>query len=193
MANKSRLSAYVPARPSPSDLTEIGCPGTPVRGVAQAARRPACLPPASAPEAPFCAAARVATAVVLARRSAPERVRPAAPTTPAAERGSACCSAGRWRPPALAPVAAPLTTLTRGTSRQIHPGSQFASQSTPRGRRLHLEESVILSEQAMLNTEGNDCGGGRDRTEHKVHHCRLYPDGVERACSGQNQAGHGTG
>jgi hypothetical protein len=43
---------------------------------------------------PFCAAGKVATAGVLARRSAPERVRPAAPTTPAAERGSACCSAG---------------------------------------------------------------------------------------------------
>ena len=45
-------------------------------------------------DVPFCAAATVATAVVLSRRSGPERVRPAAPTTAAAKRGSACCSAG---------------------------------------------------------------------------------------------------
>ena len=50
---------------------------------------------------PFCAAARTATVVVLSRRSAPERVRPAAPTTPAAERGSACCSAGAGGLPRL--------------------------------------------------------------------------------------------
>ena len=46
------------------------------------------------PAVPFCAAARAATAVVLALRSAPERGRPAAPTTRAAERGFACCLAG---------------------------------------------------------------------------------------------------
>ncbi len=48
----------------------------------------------SKPEVPFCAAAVMTMAVVLARRSAPEWVRPAASTTPAVERGSACCSAG---------------------------------------------------------------------------------------------------
>jgi len=53
------------------------------------------------PDVPFCAAARTATVVVLSRRSAPERVRPAAPTTPAAERGSACCSAGAGGLPRL--------------------------------------------------------------------------------------------
>src|SRR5664280_21344 len=53
------------------------------------------------PDVPFCAAGKVATAVVLARRSAPERIRPAAPTTPAAERGSACCSAGAGGLPRL--------------------------------------------------------------------------------------------
>ena len=71
------------------------CPlSLPVRGVPHAARPSACLLIASTPDVPFCAAGKVATAGVLARRSAPERVRPAAPTTPAAERGSACCSAG---------------------------------------------------------------------------------------------------
>ena len=50
------------------------CPGTPVRGVAQAARRPACLLLASTPDVPFCAAATMAMAVILARRSAPEGV-----------------------------------------------------------------------------------------------------------------------
>src|ERR1035437_205030 len=37
--------------------------------MAQAARRRACLQSASTPEVPFCAAPRVATAVVMARRS----------------------------------------------------------------------------------------------------------------------------
>jgi hypothetical protein len=41
----------------------------PVRGGGEVAQRRACLPHASAPEVPFCAAAMVATAVVLARRS----------------------------------------------------------------------------------------------------------------------------
>src|SRR5665213_2130613 len=70
------------------------CPPSAVRGVAKGVQLRSCLQDASTPEVPICAAGKVATAVVLARRSAPERVRPAAPTTPAAERGSACCSAG---------------------------------------------------------------------------------------------------
>jgi len=45
------------------------------RGVAHAGQRRACLQIASTPEVPFCAAARMATAFVLARRSVPERVR----------------------------------------------------------------------------------------------------------------------
>src|SRR5665213_1237222 len=40
-------------------------------------------------------------AVVLARCSAPDQVRPAAPTTPAADRSSACCSAGAGGLPRL--------------------------------------------------------------------------------------------
>ena len=72
----------------------LPCPRTPVRGVAKPARRRACLRSASTSDEPFCAAARMATAVVLARSSGPERVRLAAPTTVAAKRGSACCSAG---------------------------------------------------------------------------------------------------
>ncbi len=51
-----------------------GCPLT-VRGVPHAARPSACLLIASTPDVPFCAAARMATAVVMARCSAPERVR----------------------------------------------------------------------------------------------------------------------
>ena len=50
-------------------------PTTMVGGVAQAARRPARLPSASTPDVPFCAVARVATVVVLARRSAVGRRR----------------------------------------------------------------------------------------------------------------------
>jgi len=45
------------------------------RDVAHAGQRRACLQIASTPEVPFCAAARMATAFVLARRSVPERVR----------------------------------------------------------------------------------------------------------------------
>ena len=48
----------------------------------------------SAPEVPFRATARMAIAVVLARRSAPERVRSAAPAALAAERGSVCPGVG---------------------------------------------------------------------------------------------------
>jgi len=59
---------------------------SPVRGVAQAAPQRLCLPPASTPEVPFCTATRVATVVVLARGSAPERVWLPALTAPAAER-----------------------------------------------------------------------------------------------------------
>jgi len=50
---------------------------------------------------PFCAATRVATTVVLARYSAPQRARSAAPTELAAERGSACSSAGAGGLPCL--------------------------------------------------------------------------------------------
>jgi hypothetical protein len=46
------------------------------------------------PEVPFCAVAWRAAAVVLARRSAPDRVPSAAPAAPAAERGSACFAGG---------------------------------------------------------------------------------------------------
>jgi hypothetical protein len=49
---------------------------------------------------PICAGPLLVTAVVLSRRSAPERVRSAAPTAPAAESGSMLCSRGR-RPPCL--------------------------------------------------------------------------------------------
>ena len=45
----------------------------PVRGVAKTARRRACLSSASTPGVPICAAARMATAVVLACCSAPQR------------------------------------------------------------------------------------------------------------------------
>jgi hypothetical protein len=55
----------------------------------------------STPDVPFCTAAVMAIVVVQARRSTPERVRPAAPTTPATERGSACCSAGAGGLPRL--------------------------------------------------------------------------------------------
>jgi hypothetical protein len=98
-------------------MQRSGCPRSPVRGVAHAARRRACLPPANTPEVPFCAAGKVATAVVLARRSAPERIRPAAPTTPAAERGSECFAVGHGAS-VLSPVAAPGTTgIPLGTRR----------------------------------------------------------------------------
>jgi hypothetical protein len=46
----------------------------PVRGGDKVAQRRACLPSGSAPEVPFGAATRVATAVVLARYSALNRV-----------------------------------------------------------------------------------------------------------------------
>jgi hypothetical protein len=85
-----------------------------VCGVAQAARPRAFLPPETTPDVPFCTAATMAGAVVLARRSAPERV---------------WSAASRHRPPSavlhalqlgqvasvLAPVAAP------GTTRVVHP------------------------------------------------------------------------
>ena len=54
----------------------------------------ACLPFASAPEDSFCAAVGPAKAVILARCSAPERVRSAVLTAPAAERGSAGLTVG---------------------------------------------------------------------------------------------------
>src|ERR1017187_10860800 len=50
-------------------------PETPVRGLARAARRRACLTSAGTPDVPFCAAAARATVVVLARRSVPFRGR----------------------------------------------------------------------------------------------------------------------
>jgi hypothetical protein len=54
----------------------------------------------------------VSTAVVLARRSAPERVRLVASTTPAAEASSVCPSGGAGGLPALAPVTAPLPGIS---------------------------------------------------------------------------------
>ena len=73
-----------------SKKSPAGTPLSSVRGVAQVARRRMCLPPASTSEVPFCAAVRMAMAVDLARRSAPERVRWATPTASAAERCSVC-------------------------------------------------------------------------------------------------------
>ena len=49
---------------------------------------------ASAPDVPFCATTMVATTVVLARCSAPERVRSATPAGSAAERCSVCSATG---------------------------------------------------------------------------------------------------
>jgi|NGEPerStandDraft_6_1074524.scaffolds.fasta_scaffold216879_2 hypothetical protein len=73
------------------------------------------------PDVPFCAAGKVATAVVLARRSAPERIRPAAPTTPAAERGSACCSAGAGGLPRLLLLLRPYRHLHEWGTPSAHP------------------------------------------------------------------------
>ena len=64
-----------------------------IRGMAQAAPRQVCLRIANTPDVPFCAAGRMATAVVLARRSVPTEL--------AAERGSACSSAGEGSLPCL--------------------------------------------------------------------------------------------
>ena len=51
------------------------CPSTPIRGVARAARRRACLHAASTPDVPFCTAVRIEPDVVLARYSVTEWVR----------------------------------------------------------------------------------------------------------------------
>ncbi len=59
------------------------------------------LAAASEPDVPFGAVARVATIVVLARRSASDRVGPAALTTSATERGSVCPSGGAGGLPRL--------------------------------------------------------------------------------------------
>ena len=65
------------------------CPLSPIRGLAQAAQRRACLQDVSARVgAWFCAAVRMAMAVDLARCSAPERVRSATPTASATKSGS---------------------------------------------------------------------------------------------------------
>ena len=76
--------------------------------MAQAAQRRACLQDASAPDVPFCTALRRPAAVVLARCSAPERVRLIADSgavggthsTGCRERFYMLCSRGR-RPPCL--------------------------------------------------------------------------------------------
>jgi hypothetical protein len=90
-------------------------PLSPVRGVAQVARRRLCLPLASTPDVPFCAAATMATAVVLARCSAPERIwsigdlgGSAARRALAAERGPVSLRPGQAAS-VLAPVASPGT------------------------------------------------------------------------------------
>ena len=70
-------------------VSALPCPLPPVRGGGKVAQRPACLPSASTPDVPLCATARAATAVVLSRRSALDRVQQAVPTPPAGERGSA--------------------------------------------------------------------------------------------------------
>src|SRR5665213_3560508 len=66
--------------------------------------------PAITPQVPFCIAARVVMAVVLARCSAPERVWLPAPTAPAAERVSACFAVGHAASE-FSPVAVPGTAL----------------------------------------------------------------------------------
>jgi hypothetical protein len=81
--------------------TSSGCPRTPVRCGGKAAQCRACLPATSTPDVPFCAVVRMATIVVLARRSAPERVRLAAPTISAAEGGFVCPSGGAGGLPRL--------------------------------------------------------------------------------------------
>src|ERR1035437_10576430 len=60
----------------------------------QAARRRERLPDASTPEVPFCALPVMATIVVLARCSAPDRVQSAATAALAAECGSICPGVG---------------------------------------------------------------------------------------------------
>ncbi len=52
---------------------------------------------------------------------------------------------------------------------------------------------MVRGEESALYSEGDHGGRGCDGSEYQVHHCRLYEDGVERADSGQNQAGHGAG
>src|SRR5665213_2600505 len=87
------------------------------------------------PDVPFCAAARTATVVVLSRRSAPERVRPAAPTTPAAERGSACCSAGAGGLPRLLLLLPPTGTCGSGdfrNGRYLPPNLDGGTGTRPR-------------------------------------------------------------
>src|SRR5665213_3121373 len=91
-----------------------------VHGVAKATQRRTCLPSASAPDVPFCAAARMAMAVILARRSVPEWVRSIADSgaggatcsTGCQARFSMRCSRDRW-PPCLLLLHTPGTTLTR--------------------------------------------------------------------------------
>jgi hypothetical protein len=90
----------------------------PGRCVPHAAQQGKRLPPASAPDVPFCAVATRATVVVLARCSAPNRVRSIADSgavgatcsTICQVRFSMPCSRDR-RPPVLALVAAPGTAL----------------------------------------------------------------------------------
>src|SRR5665213_3969800 len=67
--------SFAPRISAPLSELGAGYPTTMVRGVAQFARRPACLQSASAPDVPFCAATRVATVVILARHSVLRRRR----------------------------------------------------------------------------------------------------------------------
>ena len=78
----------------------------PGRGVTQTARQRMRLPSARTSEDSFCASARVVAAVVLARDSPPEQVRPTAPKTPMMLPSAVPHTVRpHWRPPAL--VAAP--------------------------------------------------------------------------------------
>jgi len=131
---------------------------------------------------PICAAARMATAVVLARRSAPERVRPAEPTTPVAERGSACCSAGAGGLPRLLLLLRPYRHLCHGrrwvsdwvsAPRPTNPVPTVQPRGTPRFKRLHpgsrFRANHLVDPFSNLCTELRRDGGDR---KDRGRHCR---------------------
>jgi hypothetical protein len=109
------------------------------------------------PDVPFCAAGKVATAVVLARRSAPERIRPAAPkhrlpsAVPhavrpalAASRACSCCCAptrhfracGKTRTerPVVFWCSTAIPQLSRSREGPFETGCQAVSLQLPTGQ-----------------------------------------------------------
>ena len=99
-----------------------------VRGGGNVAQRRACLRSASAPEVPFCAAATRAMAVVLACRSAPERVQSAVPSVTSC-RGRFCIICRRDSPPPC------LLLLPLPAARVGRPGSRSSHVHWQMGRR----------------------------------------------------------